>query len=112
MKFKLYFIFILLILLTGAYYLYNLPKVGIPLDVVRVNSPMDLEEVSGIINVNGEADPSYDKIYYRINLGEWKIANGDKNWDFDLDTSNLDKGVNVIYIKAGDKVKAIRVNVV
>jgi len=112
MKFKIYFIFILLVLLTGAYYFYNLPKVGIPLDVMRINSPRDLEDVSGIINVNGEVDTSYNEVYYRVNLGEWKLANGNKNWNFDLDTSNLDKGVNVIYIKAGDKVKAIRINVV
>ena len=109
MDFKKYFIIIVILILV--YYLINIPKVALKSDLI-INYPNDLEEVSGVINVNGKANPNYKEIYYRIDLSEWELANGVSKWNFDLDTTKLSKGLHVIYVKAEDKVKAVRIKVV
>lgn len=87
-------------------------KVASPVKELIITSPSDLEEVSGIVNIKGTANENYDKVEYRVDLDEWKVANGIKNWNFYLDTSNLEKGQHIVYVKANDATKAIRIIVI
>ena len=108
-----YLIFLgVIILALAVYYFYNTPSVAIPIDDITIINPRDLEDVSGVIRVNGEADDKYSGVYYRVDLSEWQAANGINNWEFSLDTSKLSKETHVIYVKAGENVKAVRINVV
>jgi len=111
MKFVSYTIIILFIVFSILIYLFyfNNDEVAIPLDNLIINYPRDLQEVSGIIKVDGVASDKYSEIYYRIDLSDWKLADGTNRWNFELDTQELSKGVHVIYVKADDKVKAVRI---
>ena len=109
MALRNYLIIIIIILALVYYFFFFNTKVALPLDDLKITYPSDLQEVSGIITVRGEASDKYDKIYYRIDLDDWKEANGISKWSFILDTTKLSKDLHVIYIKAGEKTKAVRI---
>ena len=106
-------VIILASLIIGYLYFTDINvKVASPVKDLTITSPSDLEEVSGIINVKGTANENYDKVEYRIDLNDWKVANGVKNWNFNLDVSNLERGQHIIYVKANSATKAIRIIVI
>ena len=103
---KIGYIIIILFAIGIIYFYFNDIKVASSLDDVIINSPRDLDEVSGIINARGTSN--YEEVYYKIDLNEWNKIKG-KKWSFSIDTNKLSKGMHTIYVKANEQIKAARI---
>ena len=103
---RLSYIIIILFEIGIIYFYFNNIKVASSINDIIINSPRDLDEVSGIINVRGNSN--YEEVYYKIDLEKWNKIEG-KNWKFSVDTSKLSKGQHTIYVKANEQVKAVRI---
>ncbi|MEK6835012.1 MAG: hypothetical protein AABX61_01990 [Nanoarchaeota archaeon] len=112
-------ILFLAIIIILSYFLLNQGKpIGtlIDNDEITITYPQDLQNVNGIIKVEGMANEKFKSIEVKINLNEWQRAEGVKNWVYTLDTINLKNGLNIIYARGNDginysKIKAVRINI-
>jgi hypothetical protein len=115
-KFLIILLMIVISLLT-----YFLAKEDKPIGVVvekeddiSIVYPKDLEEVNEIVNITGKANKNFKFVEAQIDLNGWRKASGVINWNYLLNSSNLEPGIHVIYARASDgikysKTKAVRI---
>ena len=114
------FFLILLILFISIYFLFKQDKpIGTIIekqDDIKIIYPKDLEEIQGIIKIEGIADENFKFVEVQVDLNGWEKASGVKNWNYLFDASNLEQGLHTVYARASDnikysKVKAVRINI-
>ena len=69
----------------------------------NINSPLNGENVTDIIEITGTASStsgSIDSIEVKIDNGDWQIATGTDSWDFKWDTKKDPDGNHFIQVKA------------
>jgi hypothetical protein len=84
-------------------------------DELKIIYPKDLENVNGAIEIRGVAEENFDLIEIQIDLNGWNKAQGVKKWNYFLETSDLEKGIHTIYVRASNKdhnkIKAVRIKI-
>lgn len=112
--------FLILVLIVLAYYFLFMQNEPIGTIIqkqedVKIIYPKDLQEVKEIINVQGISN-NFESVEVQVDLNGWKKATGLNNWNYLLDTSELEPGLHTIYARAFNKTstsktKAVRIKV-
>jgi hypothetical protein len=71
---------------------------------VTVNKPVDDEDYSKLLDINGmaEDDVGVLRVEFRIDGGEWMVADGTDEWSYTIDTRDLDDGTHTLECRAFD----------
>jgi hypothetical protein len=72
---------------------------------VQITSHLDLERVSGTLNIQGTADDPDGEVLWveiRIDGSQWVFALGTTSWSFGLDTTFYPEGEHIIKVRAFD----------
>ncbi len=71
---------------------------------VTVNNPVDDVVYSQRLDIHGTAEDDLGilKVEFRIDGGEWMVADGTDGWSYTIDTRNLDDGTHTLECRAFD----------